>query len=57
MTVYPDAQAVAQREIDRVVGNDRLPDIYDRSQLPYVDALCKEVIRWHVVVPLGKSST
>ncbi|KAF7333187.1 Cytochrome P450 [Mycena venus] len=57
MTVYPDAQAAAQREIDRVVGNERLPDISDRSQLPYVDALCKEVIRWHVVVPLAVRRT
>ncbi|KAF7366222.1 Cytochrome P450 [Mycena venus] len=57
MTVYPEAQAAAQREIDRVVGNDRLPDISDRSQLPYVDALCKEVIRWHVVVPLAVRRT
>ncbi|KAF7328481.1 Cytochrome P450 [Mycena venus] len=52
MTLYPDVQATAQRELDRVVGNDRLPDISDRPQLPYVDALCKEVIRWHVVAPL-----
>jgi hypothetical protein len=36
-----------------VVGHDRLPDINDRAQLPYIDALCKEVVRWHVAVPLG----
>jgi hypothetical protein len=53
MTLYPDVQAAAQKEIAQVVGNDRLPDISDRSHLPYVNALCKEVIRWHVAVPLG----
>ncbi|KAF7333765.1 Cytochrome P450 [Mycena venus] len=53
MTLYPDVQAAAQKEIAQVVGNDRLPDISDRPHLPYVDALCKEVIRWHVAVPLG----
>ncbi|KAF7345741.1 Cytochrome p450 [Mycena venus] len=53
MTLYPDVQAAAQRELDKVVGNDRLPDISDLPQLPYVDALCKEVIRWHVAAPLA----
>ncbi|KAF8139385.1 cytochrome P450 [Mycena galopus ATCC 62051] len=52
MILYPYLQAAAQKEIDEVVGNDRLPDISDRSRLPYVDALCKEVIRWHVAIPL-----
>ncbi|KAJ7880043.1 cytochrome P450 [Mycena olivaceomarginata] len=27
MSLYPDIQAAAQRELDQVVGNDRLPDI------------------------------
>lgn len=53
MSLYPEVQAAAQEELDRVVGNDRLPDISDRSQLPYVDALCKEVLRWHVAIPIG----
>ncbi|KAF7378499.1 Cytochrome p450 [Mycena sanguinolenta] len=53
MVLHPDVQATAQRELDKLVGNDRLPDISDRSQLPYVDALCKEVLRWHVSTPLG----
>ncbi|KAJ7271330.1 cytochrome P450 [Mycena haematopus] len=53
MSLYPDVQAAAQRELDQVVGNDRLPEISDRSQLPYIDALCKEVIRWHVSVLLA----
>ncbi|KAJ7806017.1 O-methylsterigmatocystin oxidoreductase [Mycena olivaceomarginata] len=53
MMLYPAVQATAQREFDRVVGQDRLPDINDRAQLPYIDALCKEVVRWHVAVPLA----
>jgi len=36
-----------------MVGNDRLPKFTDRSQLPYVDALAKEVFRWNTVVPLA----
>ncbi|KAF7343523.1 Cytochrome P450 [Mycena sanguinolenta] len=53
VTVYPEVQAAAQREIDTAVGTDRLPDISDRERLPYVDALCKEVLRYHVSAPTG----
>jgi hypothetical protein len=54
MSLYPEVQAAAQAEIDRVVGNGRLPDFSDRAQLPYVSALCKEVLRWHVAAPIGE---
>jgi cytochrome P450 len=54
MTLFPEVQKKAQAEIDAVVGNDRLPSFSDRSQLPYVDALAKEVLRWNVVAPLGQ---
>ncbi|KAL4064159.1 cytochrome P450 [Scleroderma yunnanense] len=53
MTLFPEVQKKAQVEIDSVVGSDRLPAFSDRKSLPYVDALVKEVFRWHVVVPLG----
>ncbi|KAF7371311.1 Cytochrome P450 [Mycena sanguinolenta] len=53
MSLYPEVQAAAQKEIDAVVGTDRLPDISDRERLPYVNALCKEVLRFHVSVPTG----
>ncbi|KAJ6779280.1 cytochrome P450 [Mycena vulgaris] len=53
MSIYSDVQMAAQKELDAVVGNERLPDISDRAQLPYVDALCKEVLRWHVSAPTG----
>ncbi|KAJ6543220.1 cytochrome P450 [Mycena vulgaris] len=53
MMLYPEVQLAAQRELDAVIGSDRLPDLSDRSQLPYVDALCKEVLRWHVAAPTG----
>lgn len=53
MTLFPDVQKKAQAEIDAVVGNDRLPKFADRTQLPYVDALAKEVLRWNAVTPIG----
>ncbi|KAL0063098.1 hypothetical protein AAF712_010006 [Marasmius tenuissimus] len=53
MTLHPEVLKKAQTEIDTVIGNDRLPGIEDRGQLPYIDALVKEVFRWNSVVPLG----
>jgi len=56
MVTHPEVQRKAQAEIDRVVGNDRLPTSADQPNLPYIDALVKEVLRWHPVAPLGKSA-
>lgn len=53
MTLYPEVQRKAQEEIDQVVGQDRLPNLSDRDNLPYVDALVKEALRWHPVAPMG----
>lgn len=38
--------AKAQRELDEVVGRDRLPSFEDRSKLVYVSAIVEEVMRW-----------
>ncbi|KAF8899433.1 cytochrome P450 [Infundibulicybe gibba] len=55
MVLYPDVQRRAQAEIDRVVGvNGRLPSFEDRPLLPYVAAICCEVLRWHPPTPLGE---
>jgi len=53
LALYPEVQAKAQEEIDSVVGNDRLPSFEDRDHLPYIQALTKEALRWHAVVPIG----
>ncbi|KAL4923087.1 cytochrome P450 [Aspergillus undulatus] len=53
MALYPDVQKRAQEEIDRVVGRDRLPGYEDRDNLPYINALVKEALRWHPVTPMG----
>ncbi|GJE86541.1 cytochrome P450 [Phanerochaete sordida] len=53
MALFPHAQKRAQAEIDAVIGGDRLPTFADRSSLPYVEGLYKEVLRWHPVGPLG----
>ncbi|KAF9044365.1 cytochrome P450 [Panaeolus papilionaceus] len=52
MALHPEAQKKAQAELDSVVGG-RLPDFNDTSALPYLDALMKEVLRWHQVIPFA----
>jgi cytochrome P450 len=55
MLVYPDVQSRAQAEVDRVVGTNRLPELGDRKELPYVEGVVNECLRWLPVAPLGKS--
>ncbi|PYH43129.1 cytochrome P450 [Aspergillus saccharolyticus JOP 1030-1] len=57
MTLYPDVQKKAQAEIDAVIGNTRLPTFADRSSLPYINALIKEVLRWQPVTPMALPHT
>ena len=57
MSIFPEVQKNAQEEIDRVVGNDRLPTAKDRDNLPYLEATLKEVLRWHPVAPMGLPHT
>ncbi|KAI0654024.1 cytochrome P450 [Cubamyces menziesii] len=51
MLRHPDAQKRAQDELDAIVGADRLPHLSDKPSLPYVNALVKELLRWHNVLP------
>ncbi|KAG2065466.1 cytochrome P450 [Suillus decipiens] len=53
MVLYPDIQTKARAEINQVVGHDKMPCLDDRASLPYIDAILLEVLRWHVLVPLG----
>ncbi|KAF8314211.1 cytochrome P450 [Clavulina sp. PMI_390] len=53
MLLYPDVQQKAQEELDRVVGNDRLPTVDDQPNLPYLNAVVKEVLRFRPVAPLS----
>ncbi|KAI0313926.1 cytochrome P450 [Amylostereum chailletii] len=53
MLLFPEAQRRAHEELDRVVGDSRLPDFSDEIALPYISAIVKEVIRWGVLMPIG----
>jgi len=56
MVLNPSVLCKAQEELDRVVGRERLPDFGDRPNLPYVEAICMEIMRWNLVMPLGEFS-
>ncbi|EHY61263.1 hypothetical protein HRR90_009033 [Exophiala dermatitidis] len=45
MTLNPQVFKKAQEEIDRVVGDDRLPTWEDEPNLPYIRAIIKELLR------------
>lgn len=53
MIMFPEVQSKAQKEIDAVIGPDRLPEIGDEDELPYVSAIVKETLRWFPIGPMG----
>ena len=53
LVLYPQVQRRAQAELDIVIGRDRLPTFDDRPRLPYIEAFCKELLRWQMVTPIG----
>ncbi|KAE8133812.1 cytochrome P450 [Aspergillus pseudotamarii] len=55
--LYPDAMRQAQRELDQVVGSQRLPSFEDQDKLPYVNAFISEVLRWRPMAPVGGPRT
>ena len=42
---YPQHQAAIQKEIDEVIGRDRLPNLSDRTRLPLLQATIMETLR------------
>ena len=53
MVLNPKATRKAQEELDRVVDKGHLPDFSDKDNLPYIDALVKEVLRWNTPLPIA----
>lgn len=40
---HPKIQRRAQKDIDQVIGSDRVPSIEDIDHLPYIQAIINEV--------------
>lgn len=55
MCHYPEVQAKAQAELLAIVGTDRLPEFSDRPNLPYINAIVLEVLRWQPVANFGST--
>lgn len=55
MTMFPEVQRKAQKEIDRVTDTERSPGFLDRGNLPYVESVDKDITHRSPVAPLGMS--
>ena len=55
LLLHPEVQKKAQDEIDAITKRERFPTFEDRPRLPFVNAICKEVLRWRPAAPLRES--
>ncbi|KAJ6564685.1 cytochrome P450 [Mycena capillaripes] len=53
LVAYPDAQKKAHEEIDRIVGEHRMPTLDDLEHMPYVRAIILETHRFRPMAPLA----
>jgi cytochrome P450 len=57
MMTHPAIQQRAQAELDKALGSSGVtfPTFEMRNQLPYLEAVVKETLRWCPVFSLGQS--
>ncbi|XP_046680938.1 probable cytochrome P450 304a1 isoform X3 [Homalodisca vitripennis] len=53
LLLYPQVQVRVHQEIDSVVGRSRLPTLDDRKNLPYTEAVLREVMRRETLAALA----
>jgi len=53
MCKFPDVQKKLQEEVDRVIGNKRLPSRADKQNMPYVEAFTNETHRKASLLPMS----
>ncbi|KAG6887848.1 hypothetical protein C0995_012238 [Termitomyces sp. Mi166 len=53
MVLYPECQTRAQEEIEAVIGSGRLPEFHDRYNLPYLECVIQELMRWNQTAPIA----
>ncbi|XP_006998552.3 cytochrome P450 2B1-like [Peromyscus maniculatus bairdii] len=53
MLKYPHVAEKVQKEIDQVIGSHRLPNLDDRTKMPYTEAVIHEIQRFSDLIPIG----
>ena len=53
MIQHPEVLAKCQQEFDSAVGHYRLPNFGDRPNLPYLECVMNECLRWAAPLPLS----
>ncbi|NXK46820.1 CP2R1 hydroxylase, partial [Chauna torquata] len=53
MALYPNIQGQVQKEIDLVIGPNKMPTLEEKCKMPYTEAVLHEVLRFCNIVPLG----
>jgi len=53
LSKFPEVQKKLQEEIDKVIGNSRLPSLTDRPSMIYTQAVIHEVLRYSTLAPFG----
>ncbi|XP_018422663.1 PREDICTED: cytochrome P450 2G1-like [Nanorana parkeri] len=50
---YPEVLAKVYKEIEHVIGHDRIPKVQDRNQMPFTEAVVHEIQRFIDLIPMG----
>ncbi|KAH7883679.1 cytochrome P450 [Phlebopus sp. FC_14] len=53
MVIHPEVQRKAQQHLDDVTKKERLPSFADKYELPFIDCIVWECLRWNPVTPMG----
>ena len=50
MILFPGVQKAAQKELDDIIGTERLPEWSDLDALPYIRSCVKEALRCRSII-------
>lgn len=53
MAAFPDVQKRVRKEIEDVLGPSKFPQFPDQKNMPYTQAVIREVLRWKTIAPLN----